>query len=192
MIKSGAARLVLRITRWSAEGSAPTEQKYVLIAAPHTSNWDLLYLLALSFHLGVKVSWLGKDTLFKGPVGSVLRSLGGVPVRRGQRSGMVESLVAEFDRAERLVIVIPAEGTRSATDHWKSGFYRVAVEAGVPVVCGYLDYRRRAGGLGRVVWPTGEIEADMAVFREFYADKHGKFPDQVGDVRLRSEDIAEG
>ncbi len=190
MIRRSIGRLVLRLARWKAEGSAPTEQKYVLIAAPHTSNWDLLYLLALSFHLGVKVSWLGKDSLFRGPMGFVLRRFGGVPVPRGKRSGMVESLVDQFQRAESLVIVIPAEATRSYTDHWKSGFYRVAVAAQVPIVCGYLDYQHRVGGFGLVVQPTDDLDADMAVFRSFYADKQGKFPEQVGEVRMRSEDIA--
>jgi 1-acyl-sn-glycerol-3-phosphate acyltransferase len=182
---------VLRVARWRPEGSAPNEQKYVLIAAPHTSNWDLLYLLALSFYLEVNVSWLGKDSLFRGPIGFVLRRFGGVPVPRGQRSGMVESLVEDFDRAESLVIEIPPEATRGHTDHWKSGFYRVALAAHVPIVCGYLDYRHRVGGFELVVQPTGDLEADMAVFRSFYADKQGKFPDQVGEVRLRAEDATQ-
>ena len=189
MIRRTLGRAVLRIAGWRVEGSAPREPKYVLIAAPHTSNWDLLYLLALSFRLGVKVSWLGKDSLFKGPMGFVLRRFGGVPVPRGQKSGMVESLAEEFDRAESLVIVVPPEATRSQTDHWKSGFYRIAVAAQVPIVCGYLDYENRVGGFGKVVWPTEDLEADMAAFREFYADKQGKFPDQVGEVRLRAADI---
>jgi len=182
-------RTVLRITRWRAEGSAPNQPKYVLIAAPHTSNWDLLYLLALSFQLGVKVSWLGKDSLFRGPMGFVLRRFGGVPVPRGKRSGMVESLAEEFDRSESLVIVVPPEATRGDTDHWKSGFYRIAVAARVPIVCGFLDYGRRIGGFGQVVWPSGDPNADMAIFRAFYADKQGKFPEQVGEIRLREESI---
>ena len=190
VIKKSAGRLVLRVTRWRVEGAAPDQPKYVLIAAPHTSNWDLLYLLALSFHLGVKVSWLGKDSLFKGPMGFVLRRFGGVPVPRGKKSGMVESLVGEFDRAESLVIVVPPEATRSSTDHWKSGFYRIAAAAQVPIVCGYLDYGHRVGGFGQVVWPSGDLEGDMAIFRSFYADKQGKFPDQVGEVRLRATDAA--
>jgi 1-acyl-sn-glycerol-3-phosphate acyltransferase len=189
VIKRSLGRAVLRLTGWQAEGSAPTEPKFVLIAAPHTSNWDLLYLLALSFRLGVKVSWLGKDSLFKGPMGFVLRRFGGVPVPRGQRSGMVESLAEEFGKAESLVIVIPPEATRGYTDHWKSGFYRVAVAAQVPIVCGYLDYERRAGGFGPVVWPTADLASDMAAFRSFYADKQGKYPEAAGTIRLRAEDV---
>jgi 1-acyl-sn-glycerol-3-phosphate acyltransferase len=123
-------------------------------------------------------------------MGFVLRRFGGVPVRRGERSGMVESLAEEFAKAESLVIVIPPEGTRGYTDHWKSGFYRVAVAAGVPIVCGYLDFERRQGGLGRVVWPTADLGADMDVFREFYADKQGKYPESVGEVRLRDEAVS--
>jgi 1-acyl-sn-glycerol-3-phosphate acyltransferase len=188
VIRRFIGRTVLRITRWRVGGTAPDEPKYVLIAAPHTSNWDLLYLLALSFALGVKVSWLGKDSLFRGPMGFVLRRFGGVPVRRGQRSGMVESLAAEFERTESLVVVIPPEATRGTTDHWKSGFYRVAVAAQVPIVCGYLDYGHRVGGFGQVVWPTGDLDADMAVFRSFYADIRGKYTANVGEIKFRNED----
>jgi len=190
VIKRTLGRMVLRITRWRTEGSAPGEKKYVLIGAPHTTNWDLLYLLAVSFDLGVRVSWLGKKSLFRGPLGFVLRRLGGVSVPRGQRSGMVDSLAEQYARAESLVIVIAPEATRSHSDHWKTGFHRVAVAAQVPIVCGYIDYERRVTGFGRVVWPTDDLEADMAVFRSFYADKQGKYPDQVSEVRLRDEQVA--
>jgi hypothetical protein len=170
VVKRWMARTLFRVRGWTVEGERPTESKYVLIAAPHTSNWDLLYLLALSFHYEVPVSWLGKHTLFKGWMGPVMRRLGGVPVRRDQRSGMVDSLAAEFAAADSLVVVIPPEGTRSATDHWRSGFYRVAVAAGVPIVCGFVDYGRRVGGFGPVVPPSGDIEADIEIFR---SRRHG-------------------
>jgi 1-acyl-sn-glycerol-3-phosphate acyltransferase len=188
VIKRTVARIVLRATGWKAADGVPTEQKYVLLAAPHTTNWDLLYLLAISFRLGVNMSWLGKDSLFRGPMGTVMRWFGGVPVRRGARSGMVDSLAEEFARSESLVIVIPPEATRSYTDHWKSGFYRIAIAADVPIVCGYLDYSTRTGGLGQLVHPSGDAAADMDKFREFYADKQGKYADQVGEIKLQSED----
>ncbi len=138
----------------------------------------------------MRLSWLGKDTLFKGWMGKVMRALGGVPVPRGERSGMVDSLVEEFANAESLVIVIPPEATRGDTDHWKSGFYRIAKAADVPIVCGYLDYANKVGGFGPVIWPSSDLGADMDAFRAFYADIQGKFPDHVGDVRLRDEDVA--
>src|SRR6056297_868593 len=111
MIRRSIGRAVLRSRGWSIEGYPPDRAKYVLIAAPHTSNWDLLYLLAMSFATGVHVSWLGKESLFPGPVGSVLRALGGIPVERDRRSGLVSSLVGEFAAAERLVVAVPPEGT---------------------------------------------------------------------------------
>lgn len=190
VIRRSLGRAVLRISRWRLEGLPPDEPKYVMIAAPHTSNWDLLYLLAMSFCSGVHLSWLGKDTLFKGWMGRLMRSLGGVPVPRGERSGMVDSLVEEFSNAESLVIVIPPEATRSDTDHWKSGFYRIAKAADVPIVCGYLDYATKVGGFGSVIRPSSDLGADMDAIRAFYAGKQGKYPDDVGEIRLRDEDAA--
>lgn len=190
MIKRRLGRAVLRIRHWHLEGGPPDESKYVMIAAPHTTNWDLLYLLAMAFAADVKLSWLGKDSLFKGWMGKLMRVLGGVPVPRGERSGMVESLVAEFAAAESLVVVIPPEATRGYTDHWKSGFYRIAKVAEVPIACGYLDYANKVGGFDTMIWPSDDLEADMGKFRAFYADKQGKYPDQVGRIRLRDEHAA--
>lgn len=183
---------MLWCTRWNIEGDPPTTPKYVLIAAPHTTNWDLLYLLALSYATGVHISWLGKDTLFRGPVGILLRRLGGVPVVRDRRSGLVESLAVEFAAADQLVVVVPPEGTRGRTDHWRTGFYRIACAADVPIVCGYLDYARRTGGFGPVIEPTGDIAVDLPLFQAFYADKQGKHPDEHSDIALRPADITGG
>ena len=190
VIKRTLGRAVLSSRHWRIEGLPPDEPKYVMIAAPHTSNWDLLYLLAMSFASDVKLSWLGKDSLFKGWMGKLMRALGGVPVPRGERSGMVDSLADEFAAAESLVIVIPPEATRGYTDHWKSGFYRIAKAAEVPIACGYLDYANKVGGFDTVIWPSDDLGADMEAFRVFYADKQGKYPDEVGEVRLRDEDLA--
>ncbi len=185
MIKRTVGRAVLHATRWGSAGSPPDIPKYVMIGAPHTSNWDLLFLLMFAWSHGLSVSWLGKDSLFVGPVGWLLRGLGGIPVRRGQRGGLVDSLAATFAAAPELIVVVPPEGTRRRTDHWKSGFYRVAGRAGVPVVCSYLDYGTRVGGFGPTVWPSADEDADMEVFRAFYAGKQGKYADQFSEVRLR-------
>ena len=186
-MKRTIARVVLRLTRWGTDGEPPDEARFVAIAAPHTSNWDLFYLLMHGWYHEVDMSWLAKDSLFVGPLGWLLRALGGIPVARGSRGGMVTTLAAEFDAAEHLVVVIPPEGTRSWSDHWKSGFYRVALVANVPLVCVYLDYGTRVGGFGAVVVPTGDVDADMETIRAFYADKAGKFPDQKSEIRLRPE-----
>jgi 1-acyl-sn-glycerol-3-phosphate acyltransferase len=189
MIRRSIGRFVLWSRRWRIEGDPPADHtKYVLIAAPHTSNWDLLYLLAMSWTTGVRVSWLGKESLFPGPVGTVLRALGGIPVVRDQKSGLVSSLAREFAAADRLVVAFPPEGTRSRTDHWRTGFYRVACASEVPIVCSYLDYSRRLGGFGPVIEPGGDIAVDLPLFQEFYADKRGKYPHEESDVALRPAD----
>lgn len=182
------ARGFLRITGWEPEGEAPSEPRFVLIAAPHTSNWDLAYLLALAQVFGVRVSWMGKHTLFRGPWGAVLRRLGGIPVKRHERGRMVERMARIFEEHERLALVVPAEGTRGYTPYWKSGFYHIARQAGVPIVLGYLDYPRRRGGFGPALQPSGDLRRDMDVIRAFYAGKVGRHPANKGEIRLREED----
>lgn len=181
------ARGLLRTVRWRIEGNPPAERRFVLIAAPHTSNWDLSLMLLMSVQCQVPVHWLGKASLFRGPAGWVLRRLGGVPVSRGERSQLVNRLAGLFDERDEFVIVVPPEGTRSHSDHWKSGFYRIAEAASVPIVCGYLDYGTRIGGFGPSIVPTSDVGADMDRIRLFYADKQGRYPDQVSDILLRDE-----
>jgi 1-acyl-sn-glycerol-3-phosphate acyltransferase len=159
----------------------------VLIAAPHTSNWDLAYLLALGEAFELRVSWLGKHTLFRPPLGAVMRSVGGIPVVRHKKGQLVTEAAKLFAERKELALVVPAEGTRSRSEYWKSGFYHIARSAGVPIVCGYLDYARKRGGFGLAVLPTGDVRADMDRIRAFYADKVGRFPEKFGPVRLQEE-----
>jgi len=185
------ARLALRMCGWRVEGSLPPGlARAVVIAAPHTTNWDLPYMLAVAFALGVRPSWLGKQELFRGPFGWLLRWLGGVPVDRSRRSNLVEQAVERLHAADRLFLVIPPSGTRSRAPHWKSGFYHVARGAQVPLVCAFLDYPRRTGGIGPVFVPTGDLHHDMDRLRLFYRDIRGKYPDQETPVRLAEEDRA--
>jgi 1-acyl-sn-glycerol-3-phosphate acyltransferase len=164
----------------------------VLIAAPHTSNWDLAYLLAISWVVGVRVSWMGKHTLFRGPMGPVMRALGGVPVRRDRRNDLVAQMTAAFAQHPSLVLTVPAEGTRSYAPRWKSGFYRIAQAAEVPIVLGFLDYARRRGGFGPTISPSGDVKRDMDRIRAFYADKVARHPDCFGPIELAAEDAAHG
>ncbi|MEN8181380.1 MAG: lysophospholipid acyltransferase family protein [Myxococcota bacterium] len=187
-MKERLAAAFLRLSGWAPEGAVPTAKHYVLIAAPHTSNWDLVYLLALSWVLGVRVSWMGKHTLFRGPAGTVMRGLGGVPVRRDRRNDLVAQMVQAFADSPTLALVVPAEGTRSAASHWKSGFYRIARAAEVPVVLGYLDYGRRRGGFGPEIRPSGDVKRDMDRIRAFYADKTPRHPEGFGPVQLVDEE----
>jgi len=169
-------------------GELPACRHAVIVAAPHTSNWDLPFMLAVAFALGAKPSWLGKRELFRWPFGRVLRWLGGVPVDRGARQGLVGEAVARFAEAERLFLVIPPSGTRARAEYWKSGFYHVARGAAVPIVCAYLDYHERVGGIGLVMTPSGNVRADMDRIRAFYAFKRGKYPAQATPIRLREEE----
>jgi 1-acyl-sn-glycerol-3-phosphate acyltransferase len=181
------ARGFLWLTGWKPEGARPVERRYVLIAAPHTSNWDLAYLLALAEVFDIKVSWMGKHALFRPPLGWLMRSVGGIPVVREKRGNLVAAVAKTFSELADLALVVPAEGTRGYVPHWKSGFYHIAQTAKVPIVLGYLDYPRKRGGFGPALYPTGDLRADMDEIREFYADKVGKYPDQFGAVRLKEE-----
>ena len=184
-VKRQIARLSLKLTRFTQVGEPPSESKYVLLSGPHTTNWDLLSLLMASWNTGSNLNWLGKHQLFRGPMNRIMRMLGGVPVRRDEARGMVESLADEFAAADHMALAIPAAGTRSHTDHWKSGFYRIALAADVPICMAFVDYSTRTVGFGPTMTPTGDVEADLDVFRAFYADKRGKFPDQESDIRFR-------
>ena len=187
MIARTVARAILKLGRWSTAGDIPAVDRYVLIAAPHTSNWDFIWTMSIAVALGVRVSWLGKHTLFRAPFGIVFRWFGGIGVVRDRRHNLVDELSRKFD-AGPLVLLIPAEGTRAYTDYWRSGFYHVAVGAGVPLVLGYLDYRTRVGGFGPTLQLSGDAAVDMDTIRTFYAAKQGKFPALVGPVRLKDED----
>jgi len=166
----------------------PVPAKCVLIAAPHTSNWDFPLTLALARVSGVRITWLGKRQLFRGPMGPIMRRLGGIPVAREAAGGMVDKLAAEFATREQLTLVIPAEGPRSQREYWKSGFYRVAQAADVPVLCGFVDRSTRTGGFGPAVPITGDVRADMDAIRAFYAGKTGLRSGRTAEPRLRDED----
>ncbi len=188
-IRRALARTFLRLSGWSLEGKLPTARGYVLIAAPHTTNWDLLYFLACAWAFGINPSWMGKRTLFRGPLGPVMRVLGGIPVERARAGGLVGQMALTFVRWPDLVLTVPPEGTRSRAPFWKSGFYQIALAAKVPIALGFLDYGRRCGGVGPAIVPS-DLRADMDAIRAFYADKRGRYPERFGDVRLREEGIS--
>ncbi len=182
------ARIFLTLTGWEAVGTKAADNKIVLTAAPHTSNWDLAYLLAITRVLDVKVSWIGKHSLFWWPIGPIMRALGGVPIRRDRPEQIVEQIVRTFNEAETLSLTITPEGTRSTARYWKSGFYRIAKAAGVRIQLGFADYERRRGGFGPAFMPSDDVRADMDAIRAFFADVVARHPDQVGEIRLREEE----
>lgn len=187
-IARGLARLWLWWFGWRVEGTLPPGVKAVAIAAPHTTNWDMPFMLAVAYRLGVRPSWLGKRELFRWPFGGFMRWLGGIPVDRSARGNLVAQVVESFQGLERLFLVIPPSGTRKRARHWKSGFYHIARGARVPLLCTYLDYERKAGGVGLSFVPTDDLRADMDRIREFYADVRGLRPDQATPMYLPEEE----
>lgn len=179
--------LVLRLMGWRRAGEVPQSSNMVIVAAPHTSNWDFILLLAAAYSFGVSINWLGKDGLFKTPLGPLLKFLGGIPVDRSQANNLVQTLAAEIEHGQGVNLVVPPAGTRARTDYWKSGFYRIAQATQIPIVCGYLDYAKKEAGLGPAFLPE-EMTKDMDRLRAFYGDITAKFPDQKSRIRLKEED----
>ncbi len=178
-------RLFLRVNGWKIDGGPPAYSKAVIIAAPHTSNWDLVYSFAVAWVLGMKIHWVGKHTLFTVPIwGSFMRRLGGIPVDRTAPQGAVEAIAQQIRQAPEMLVMVPPEGTRSKSKGWKSGFYWIAHSAGVPIILGYLDYGRKRAGVSTALFPTGDIEKDFVRIQEFYAGVHGKRSAMQGEVRL--------
>ena len=170
----------LKLSGWKVLGSLPEgAEKSVLIAAPHTSNWDLPYTLMVAFSLRLTPYWMGKEEIFKPPFRGLMMWLGGLPVDRAKSTNLVSASVDALKAANGpLQLIVPPEGTRDKTRFWKTGFYYIAQGAQVPIVMAYLDYDKKIGGLGPVFQPTGNIEVDMVVIKSFYAPFKGKNADQ--------------
>lgn len=182
------SRIWLFLWRWKVVDNEPIPAKCVVIAAPHTSNWDFPITLAMAAVKGVDIRWLGKAQMFNPVLGPMFRWLGGISVERENPGDLVADLAAEFDRHDELAMVVPAEGTRSEVEYWKSGFYRIAVQAGVPIVCAFVDKSTRSGGFGPVIIPSGDVRADMDKIREFYKGKTGLKAGRFAEPRLRDEE----
>lgn len=169
------ARTLFRFLGWRFEGVIPTGlQQAVVIGAPHTSNWDLPYMLMAAFVLERELHWLGKAQIFRFPFGGLMRWMGGIPVDRSRTNNLVDAAIQCFT-AERapLLLLVPPEGTRKAVTTWKTGFYYIALGAEVPVVMAYMDHGTRTCGVDRLFYPTGNIESDMADIRAYYAPFRG-------------------
>ena len=170
----------LKLTGWTIEGQLPPgAPKCVLIAAPHTSNWDLPYTLMVAFALRLNPYWMGKASIFRFPFGGLMRWLGGIAVDRSKSNNLVAASAQAIQDADGpLQLIVPPEGTRSKTRYWKTGFYYIALGAKVPIVMAYMDYQRKLSGLGPVFTPTGDVERDMADIKAFYAPFKGRNADQ--------------
>lgn len=168
-LTAAVGRLALRLVRWRFEGGVPDVARAVLIVAPHTSNWDFPLGLAVKFALRLRVNWLGKHTIFRHGLGHVWRPLGGIPVDRRAAAGVVSQVLAEFRRRDRLLLGVAPEGTRKQVPQWKSGFYRIAQAAGVPIVPVAFDYSRRVIVFFPLFEPTGDYDADLARLQSLYS-----------------------
>lgn len=172
----GLSLVILKVTGWKVEGALPANTpKCVMIAAPHTSNWDLPNTLMVAFALRLNIYWMGKESIFKPPFRHLMMWMGGIPVNRERANNLVAaSAQAIVDADAPLQLVVPPEGTRQKTRYWKTGFYYIALSAKVPIVLAYMDYKRKISGLGPLFHPTGDIEADMVKIKAFYAVFTGK------------------
>lgn len=166
-------------TGWTISGSLPPARKLVIMGASHTSNWDFLVFLGAVHALGRQVHFIGKHSLFGWPLGGFMRALGGVPVDRSAPQDLVSQIVAQFDARDDFVLVIAPEGTRAATRQWKTGFYQIAMKAGVPIVCAGPDYPNRRGVFGPVIRPTGDYQADMKPAFAFFRTLTPRHPERA-------------
>jgi 1-acyl-sn-glycerol-3-phosphate acyltransferase len=178
------ARLLLRSVGWRSVFVSPPSPKGIIVVYPHTSNWDFIIGVLYKIGAGLPARWMGKDTLFRWPLRRLLLRIGGIPVNRRERSGLVDAMLAEFARNERMWLAVTPEGTRSRTDHWKSGFYRIALAAGLPIGLGYIDYATRTVGIDTYLNLSGDPTQDFARIRAFYAGKRGRRPQNTGEIRL--------
>ncbi|MBX3166023.1 MAG: lysophospholipid acyltransferase family protein [Candidatus Eremiobacteraeota bacterium] len=181
------ALVCMRALGWKFKGQKPSEKKFVLLGAPHTSNWDFFITLALIGHFDLPLRYMVKDQVFKGPWAGLLKSLGAIPIDRSRRVNVVDSTIEAIRKNDEIVIGILPEGTRKRTEYWKSGFYHIAFGAGVPVVLAKVDGPSKTLTLGPSLRLTGDIEADMAKIADYYKDAVAIFPDCFGPVRLKGE-----
>ncbi|WP_346837395.1 1-acyl-sn-glycerol-3-phosphate acyltransferase [Microbulbifer sp. SAOS-129_SWC] len=172
------ARLMLKLHGWRvvADRQALELKKYVLLGAPHTTNWDGYYFILTALKLKLVPQWMGKDKLFAFPLGGIMRWFGGIAVDRSKANNLVEATITQYRQRDSLVIAVPPEGTRGAAERWKTGFYHIARGAAVPVVCGFIDFPKKEVGLGPVMQMGENLAAELARLGEFYAGKIGKFP----------------
>jgi len=180
------AQQIFKILGWKIVGEVPPHPKAILVIAPHTSNWDFFYGMTTIFIKKAKAKFAIKKEIMFFPLGTILKWLGAIPIDRGaptsiingKRISQVSKMVELLNQQEKMFLIIAPEGTRKYAKRWKTGFYHIAVKAGVPIILGYLDYSKKEAGIGPTVYPTGNIDADIATIKDFYKTKSGKYPDQ--------------
>ena len=189
-MKRRLATWALRLRGWRLAGEAPCLLKYLVVFGPHTCNWDFPLAMLAGAGFGIRFHWLGKHTIFRWPVAGFLRRIGGIPVRRERHEGIVGQIAAAYATADSLVIGMTPEGTRTSTPYWRSGFYHLALAAGVPIVPASLDRPTRRITLGPAMTPSGDPAGDMEAIRAFYAGTRGIHPEKASAIRLHEEEAA--
>ena len=178
---------ILNTLGWTIQADLPDLKKYVVIAAPHTSNWDFPLGILAAKAIQLEPQWMGKHSLFRWPYGWFFRAIGGTPILRNRGRNYILQMANLFDRSERLVLALAPEGTRSKTDHWKTGFHYIARAAKVPIVMACLDFGNKQVCIGSPFIPSEDIAADFDKIREFYANRRGKNPEKESVIRLREK-----
>lgn len=179
-------KTILKLIGWRVDVTLPKEKKFVLIGAPHTSNWDFPLTLLVFWTVDLKIYWVGKIQLFWGPLRYLFTSLGGIPVDRSAANGFIEQIADRFNDSKEMVLTIAPEGTRKKMDYWKTGFYYIALKANVPICLGYIDYGNRTIGFSQTLLPSGDIEKDFEVIKLFYRNKSGKHPEKQSDIKIKN------
>lgn len=182
------AKALLWLGGWSAVGGKPSAKKAVIIAAPHTSNWDAVWALIYKVSIGLDVRFFGKHTVFWFPLGQILTALGGIPLDRDEPGSAIRQAVDAFAKNESFYFGLAPEGTRRWRPYWKTGFYRIALEANVPVVLGFFDFGAKRIGLGPTIMLTGDQNEDLAQLREFYSKIVGRRPENTSPVIFSHDD----
>lgn len=174
------SKIYIRLAGWKIEGAIPPEiKKCVLLAVPHTSNYDFPIAIGILTIMNIKLKYLIKKEWVKFPLSLFFKATGAIPVDRSKKTNLIAAIIEIIKKEDEIVIVIPAEGTRKLTKKWKMGFYYVALGANVPIVLSYLDYKKKIGGIGPAIYPTGNLVKDMLQIREFYKDKVPRHPENV-------------
>jgi 1-acyl-sn-glycerol-3-phosphate acyltransferase len=183
---SRLSRWILNVLGWTVLAELPDVKKYVVVAAPHTSNWDFPLGILVGKALNLQPHWMGKHTLFRWPYGWFFRAIGGTPIHRDSGKDYITQMADLFEKSDRLVLALAPEGTRSKTDHWKTGFHRISRAANVPIVLAYLDWGHKQAGLGDIFYPSEDIKADFERIREYYKNRIGKNPEKASLVQVRN------
>lgn len=172
------SKFIMWLSGWKIVSTPPNEKKFIMIAAPHTSNWDFIYARAAFYIMGIRCRYTVKSELFFFPLGLILKSMGGLAINRKEKGNMVDRMIHLYDKWDSLTILITPEGTRSYSPDWKKGFYHIAVGAKIPISLGFLNYEKKEAGIGPLIYPTGDYETDVEKIKSFYRTIPGKYPEQ--------------